>query len=368
MPIRSTLSKQENTEVILGEVTSVDLENRRVDVQDRSFPYDTLVIATGARHGYFGRPEWEKHAPGLKSITDATHIRRKVLMAFELAEMEPEAERRRALLNFILVGGGPTGVEMAGSIAELAHSALACDFRHINPRSARVILLEAGPTILSTFPSDLQQKARRSLEGLGVEVRTGARVENVDESGVIANGERIEAKTVIWAAGVVASPAGQWLHAETDRVGRVKVNADLTLPGHPEIFVLGDTALAMGENGKPLPGVAPVAMQQGRFVARLILRRLGGDTRAELFHYRDKGNLATIGRSAAIADLGWIHLSGFIAWYTWLVVHIAFLIGFRNRLLVLIQWAWSYFTYKRGARLITIEEESPARAKQRGIA
>ncbi len=354
VPIRAALRHQRNTEVLLAEVTGVDVEGRRVLMGERSISYDYLVLATGAQHSYFGHDDWAQFAPGLKTTSDATAIRREVLLAFEAAEMETNPDKRQALLTFVIVGGGPTGVELAGAIAGLARKSIVRDFRHINSATARILLVEAGPRLLAAFPDKLARRARCELEHVGVEVRTGTAVEQADADGVVIAGERVAAQTVIWAAGVKASPAGTWLHAETDRTGRVLVERDLTLPGHPEIFVIGDTA-SVTERGKPLPGVAPVAMQQGRFVARVIRRRIAGVKERVPFHYRDKGNLATVGRSFAIADLGIIKLSGFIAWVTWLVVHIFYLIGFRNRLLVMIQWAWAYLTYQRGARLISEE-------------
>lgn len=350
-PIRSVVGRQRNTSVIMAEVVGVDTEARRVLLPDRAVSYDYLILATGARYNYFGHPEWETLAPGLKSITDATSIREKILLAFESAEMERDPAEQRALMTFILVGAGPTGVEMAGAIAELAHRALATDFRHIDPASARILLLEAGPRILTAFPEDLAEKAKQALERMGVEVRTGEAVEKVDESGVIVGGTHIPSHTVLWTAGVVASPAGTWLGAEMDRAGRVKVQADLSVPNHPNIFVLGDTALAL-QDGKPLPGVAPVAMQQGRYIADLITRRVQGRPE-QPFHYHDKGNVATVGRSFAIVDLGRLKLSGFLAWVLWMAIHIFYLIGFRNRLQVMLQWAWAYVTFQRGARLIT---------------
>ncbi|MGE5333174.1 MAG: NAD(P)/FAD-dependent oxidoreductase [Nitrososphaerota archaeon] len=360
-PIRNVLRHQRNTEVLLAEVTDVDTGARRVFIRDettgaaRGVPYDYLVLATGAGQSYFGRDEWEAYAPGLKSIPDAIALRRKVLLAFEEAELAAETDPRRvgSLLTFVIVGGGPTGVELAGAIAELAHRTLRGDFRHIQVTSTRIVLVEALPRLLNTFPESLSEKAARKLQRLGVEVRTGERVEQVDEDSVVVAGQRIEARTVIWAAGVKASPAGAWLGAETDRAGRVMVNGDLTVPGHPEIFVLGDTASAAGDDGKPLPGVAPVAMQQGRYAGSMIRERIEGRENPRPFKYFNKGNLATIGRSFAIADFGFARASGFIAWMLWLAVHIMYLIGFRNRLLVMFQWAWAYFTYERGARIIT---------------
>lgn len=351
MPIRGILRGQRNAEVIMAEVTGVEPENKRVLMGESFIPYDYLVLATGAQHSYFGHEEWDQFAPGLKSIPDATAIRRRILLTFEKAEIESDPAQQQALLTFVVVGAGPTGVEMAGAIADLAHKSIVRDFRRISPKSARIILVEAGPRILATFPESLARKAQTELEHLGVEVRTGQAVEQVTECGVVIHGETIPASTVVWAAGVKASPAGKWLGAEVDRAGRVIIERDLTLPGQPDIFVIGDTA-SLSERGKPLPGVAPVAMQQGRFVAETIRRRLKGETARKAFHYTDKGNLATVGRSFAIADLGLVKLSGFIAWVTWLVVHIFYLIGFRNRVVVMIQWAWAYLTYQRGARLI----------------
>lgn len=355
MPIRGILRGQRNAEVIMAEVTGVEPENKRVLMGENFIPYDYLVLATGAQHSYFGHDEWDQFAPGLKSIPDATAIRRRILLTFEKAEIESDPAQQQALLTFVVVGAGPTGVEMAGAIADLAHKSIVRDFRRISPKSARIILVEAGPRILATFPESLARKAQTELEHLGVEVRTGQAVEQVTECGVVIHGEAIPASTVVWAAGVKASPAGEWLSAEVDRAGRVIIERDLTLPGQPDIFVIGDTA-SLSERGKPLPGVAQVAMQQGRFVAETIRRRLKGETARKAFHYVDKGNLATVGRSFAIADLGLVKLSGFIAWVTWLVVHIFYLIGFRNRVIVMIQWAWAYLTYQRGARLI--QEES----------
>lgn len=365
-PIRNVLRRHENAEVLMTEAVGIDLPTKTLLTKHGDEPFDTLVLATGARYTYFGHPEWESLAPSLKSVGDALWIRRKILTAFEAAEMEPDPEKRRRFLTFVLVGGGPTGAEMAGAMAELAHKALAKDFRRINPRSARIVLVEGGPRILSAFPEDLARKATRSLERLGVEVRTGKPVQSVDEGGVTIGGERIEAATVLWTAGVVATPVGRWLGAETDRAGRVIVGPDLSVPGHPDVFVIGDAASVKTPEGKLLPGVAPVAMQQGRYVARVIRDRLAGRTEAPPpFRYFDKGNLATVGRSFAIADLGWLKLSGFVGWVVWLVVHIFYLIGFRNRVIVLIQWAWLYLTFRRGARLITPVEKSPSRSLTR---
>ncbi len=354
MPIRAALRKQRNTEVLLAEVTGIDVEGHRVLMGDRTISYDYLVLATGSQHSYFGHDAWAPFAPGLKSNSDATAIRREILLAFEAAEIETNPEKRQALLTFVIVGGGPTGVELAGAIAGLARKSLVRDFRHIDSSASRVLLVEATPRLLGAFPESLARQAQRELEKLGVEVKTNAAVEDVTADGVVIAGQHVSASTVIWAAGVQASPAGKWLGAKMDRAGRVLVEPDLTLPGHPEVFVIGDTASLM-ENGKPLPGVAPVAMQQGRYVARAIRRRLAGKTNNAPFHYRNKGNLATIGRSYAITDLGFLKLTGFVAWLIWLVVHIFYLIGFRNRMLVMAQWAWAYLTYQHGARLITEE-------------
>jgi NADH dehydrogenase len=351
-PVRAIVGRYDNITVLLGEIERVDTAKREVQFGTRQLAYDFLVLATGARHAYFGHDEWERFAPGLKRIEDATEIRRRILLAFELAECEVDAAERRRLLNFVVVGGGPTGVEMAGAMAELARRALARDFRHIDPRAARIVLVEAGPRVLPAFPESLSEDAKRRLARLGVEVRTGAPVTAVDGDGVVAGGERIESRTVIWAAGVAASPAAKWIGAEADRAGRIKVAADLTVPGHPEIFAIGDTALSLDANGNPLPGVAPVAKQQGQYVARVIRARLTGKE-IGAFHYRNYGNLATIGRKAAVVDFGWLRLRGFVAWLIWTVAHIYYLIGFRNRIAVALDWLWAYFTFQRGARLIT---------------
>jgi NADH dehydrogenase len=351
-PIRSIVSRHRNTAVMLGKVTGVDLAGRQVLIGDRRVPYDYLVIATGARHAYFGHDEWEPHAPGLKKIEDATEIRRRILLAFERAEATEDAAERRRLLTFVIVGGGPTGVEMAGAVVELAHKALSRDFRRIDPKAARIILVEAAPRVLLTFPEQLSETARRSLQKLGVEVRLGKAVTACDEKGVMVGDERIDSGTVIWCAGVAASPAARWLGAEKDRAGRVKVNRDLTLPGHPEVFVIGDTAAADDGKGGIFPGVAPVAKQQGTYAGGAIEARMRGEAPAP-FRYVNYGNLATIGRKAAVVDFGWMRVSGFPAWLLWGVVHIFFLIGFRNRIVVLLEWLWAYVTFQRGARLIT---------------
>jgi len=358
-PIRNVLRRQRDVDVIMAEVTGIDKASRQVVMGARSLSYDFLIVATGARDAYFGHDEWELHAPGLKTIPQATDIRRKILLAFEQAEAAEDNSQRQSLLTFVLVGGGPTGVEMAGAIAELSHKALASDFRHIDPRMSRIILIEAGPRILSTFHESLSRKSRRMLERLGVDVREGQKVEAIDTEGVIVAGARIESRNVIWAAGVRASPAAQWLGAEADGSGRVKVLDDCRLPNFPEIFVIGDT-MTMEQDGKLLPGVAPVAIQQGHYVGQQIIRRVEGEPGPMgPFLYFDKGNLATVGRAFAVLEFHKIRMSGALAWLAWLAVHIFFLIGFRNRAVVLIQWAWAYLTYQRGARLITMPTDGP---------
>jgi len=374
-PIRSILRSHKNVEVLMGEVTGFDLERRIVQTPDAEIPYDYLIIAAGATHSYFGHEDWEPLAPGLKTIEDALEIRRRVLLAFELAERQAAAGESELPLNFVVVGGGPTGVELAGTLAEISRHALAHEFRSIDPRRTHILLIEGGPRVLPTYPEDLSRSAEEQLRGLGVEVRTSAMVTLVEPGAVDIGETRLPATVVLWAAGVAASPLGKKLGAPVDRAGRVPVQADLSLPGHSEVFVIGDLAAAKDEQGKMLPGVAPVAIQEGKFVAKLIreevervgtnrniegapalsrpLRQDGGGDSRPAFHYWDKGSLATIGRAAAVAQFGKIHISGFIAWLSWLFVHILFLIGFRNRLLVFIQWAWSYVTYERGARLIT---------------
>src|SRR5947207_899015 len=354
-PIRNVLTKQKNAEVLMGEVTGVDTQAQRVLLHDQSVPYDYLILATGARDSYFGHNDWAAYAPGLKSIVQATSIRRKILLAFEMAERETDPEKRKALLTFVLVGAGPTGVEMAGAIAGLAHKTLVSDFRHINPEQARIVLVEALPRILMPFDERLAKKAHTALNRLGVEVRPNSPVEAIDSEGVVVAGERIAAKTVIWTAGVAASPAGEWLGAETDRGGRVKVGSDVTVPGHPDIFVIGDTANFM-EDGKPLPGVAQVAIQQGLYAASVIADRVAGKTHTQAFHYVDKGSMATVGRFYGIVAVGKFQTSGVLGWFLWLVLHLMFLIGFRNRLVVLFQWLVYFTTFQRGARLITFED------------
>jgi NADH dehydrogenase len=352
-PIRRVLRYQRNAEVLLGEVENVDVERRHVVLQDVVIPYDFLVIATGSEFSYFGHPEWAAYAPGLKSIEDATTIRRRVLLAFERAEMAEDPAERTRCMTFVLVGGGPTGVEMAGAIADMARNTLAPDFRRIDPARARVILLEAAPRLLGGMPEGLAEYAKRALQRRGVEVRLNCPVEQVDATGVIAAGERIESATVVWSAGVAPSGAGHWLPVERDKAGRVKVEQDLAVPGHPQLFVIGDAALARDEQGRPLPGLAAVALQQGKHVGRLIGRLARGDDRRPGFVYRNWGELATIGRQDAVADFGWVRLKGWPAWWLWGAVHIFYLIGFGNRVQVMTEWLWSYLTFRRGARLIT---------------
>ncbi len=351
MPIRRILRRQKNTEVLLGEATAIDATRRVVRLEDGEIPYDYLVVATGATHSYFGKDQWARFAPGLKTIEDALLIRRRVLLAYEMAEREQDPKVQRRWLNFLIVGAGPTGVELAGALAEISRQTLEMDFRRIDPTSARIVLLEGAPRVLPTYPEDLSEAAERQLTKLGVEVRTHAQVTAIDADGAVVGSERIPASTVIWAAGVAASPLARSLGVPLDRAGRVVVEPDLSVPGHPEIFVIGDLAAARS-GGKPVPGIAPAAIQEGKHTAKNIIGEMRGIARIP-FHYRDKGSIATIGRAAAVADLGRFKFHGFFAWLTWLVVHIFFLIGFRNRLLVLIEWAWSYLTTERGARLIT---------------
>ncbi|WP_068030521.1 NAD(P)/FAD-dependent oxidoreductase [Rhodoplanes sp. Z2-YC6860] len=362
-PIRHVLNDQRNLKVMLGEVSGVDLARKEVITDDRRVAYDHMVIATGARHAYFGHDDWAAVAPGLKTLDDATAVRRRILLAFERAETEADADERARLLTFVVIGGGPTGVEMAGAIAELAKRALASDFRSIDPRSARIILVEAADRVLTPFDETLSAAARRSLEQLGVEVRLGSAVTDCSDDGVRLGGTFIPTRTIIWAAGVMASPAGRWLGAETDRAGRVRVRGDLSVPGHPEVFVIGDTAAVIDEDGAPLPGVAPVAKQQGQYVAQALIARQGGRT-VPAFRYRDYGSLATIGRSRAVAQFGKLKVSGLPAWLLWTVAHIYYLIGFRNRFVVALNWAWSYLTFERGSRLITGPAPRPGEQRQ----
>jgi NADH dehydrogenase len=361
-PIRTIFRHHENVEVLMAEVTGFDLNRGTVETPELEIPYDYLIVASGATHSYFGHEDWEVFAPGLKTIEDALEIRSRLLLAFELAERQVAAGETEAPLNFVVVGGGPTGVELAGTLAEISRYALAHDFRSIDPARTHILLLEGGPRVLPTYAEDLSRSAEEQLRRLGVEVRTSTMVTQV-EAGAVRLGEtRLPATVVLWAAGVAASPLGKKLGAPLDRAGRVPVEPDLSLRGHPEVFVIGDLAAARDPQGKMLPGIAPVAIQQGKFVAKLIAEEVeasaanptgaGSSTRAR-FHYWDKGSLATIGRAAGVAQFGKIHISGFIAWLSWLIVHLWFLVGFHNRLLVFIQWAWSYVTYERGARLIT---------------
>ena len=357
-PIRSIFRGDSNVVSLLEEVEGFDLERRLVHTSEQDLPYDYLVVAAGATHAYFGHDEWRPLAPGLKTIEDALEIRRRVLLAFELAERQSVAGEATEPLNFVVVGAGPTGVELAGTLAEITNHVLAHEFRSIDPRMAHILLLEGGPRVLPAYPEDLSASAEDQLRHLGVDVRTNTMVTQVEPGAVRFGNTRIVAPVILWAAGVAASPLGKKLGVPCDRAGRVQVQPDLSIPGHPEVFVIGDLANLKDENGKPLPGVAPVAMQEGTFVAKAIRRDLQGQPR-ENFKYWDKGSLATIGRAAAVAQFGKIHISGFVAWLAWLFIHVFFLIGFRNRLLVFIQWAWSYVTYERGARLITGNSELP---------
>ncbi|WP_437681371.1 NAD(P)/FAD-dependent oxidoreductase [Sorangium sp. So ce131] len=353
-PIRRVLRRQKNTSVVLAEVKAIDPVHKRVIFDDGEIGYDTLVVAAGASHSYFGHDEWAADAPGLKTVDDALEIRRRILLAFEAAEREPDPARRRAWMTFVIVGAGPTGVELAGALTELARHTLRREFRHIDPIEAHIILLEGAGQVLPTYVPELGQKAREQLIELGVDVRTDALVTRIDSEGVSVGDKRIEAKTVLWGAGVAASALVRSLDVPLDRAGRVLVEPDLTVPGHEDIYVIGDLASLKQADGKPVPGVAPAAIQQGRHAARNIMRTLEGLPRLP-FRYRDKGSLATIGRAAAVGDFGRVKLSGFTAWLAWLVIHIVFLIGFRSRVLVLFSWALSYLTYERGARLITGE-------------
>lgn len=352
-PIRGILSSQRNTSVLLGSVKGIDAAQKAVLMGERRVPYDFLVLATGVRHSYFGRDDWEANAPGLKRIEDATEIRRRILIAFERAEAASDMEARRQHLTFVVVGGGPTGVEMAGAIAELARHALTCDFRKIDPTVARIILIEAGPRLLASFPEALSRIARSSLERLGVQVLTGVRVERVDSTGVGFGTDQIGSRTVIWAAGVEASPVAQWLGVTGDRAKRLAVTGDLSMPGQPDIFVIGDAAIAESKNKGPAPGIAPAAKQMGVYTAQVILRRLARKTPPKPFAYRHHGDLATIGRKSAVVNFDFWRLSGFPAWVLWSVAHIYFLIGFKNRIVVALNWIWNYVTFQRGARLIT---------------
>jgi NADH dehydrogenase len=356
-PIRRIFRHQKNVDVILAEATAIDVRGKRVILADGELPYDSLVVATGATHAYFGHDDWAEFAPGLKSLQDALRIRRRIMLAFEIAEREPDELRRRAWMTFVIVGGGPTGVELAGTLAEVCRKTLAKDFRHIDTALARVLLIEGSPRILGAYPEDLSAKAKDQLERLGVTVWTSARITGIDADGVSIGPERIHARTVLWGAGVAASPLVTALAVPLDGAGRVRVEPDLTIPGQGDVYVIGDL-VHFEDKGALVPGVAPAAMQQGKFAARNILNTLNGRPR-QPFHYIDKGMLATIGRGAGIAKIGRLQASGVIAWLLWLFIHIFFLIGFRNRIIVMIEWAWSYFTFDRGARLITEPLKKP---------
>jgi NADH dehydrogenase len=372
-PIRWIFRGHRNVEVLLGEVHDFDLEHRAVNLVDQQIAFDYLIVAAGATHAYFGHDEWEPFAPGLKTVEDALEIRRRVLLAFELAERQAAITGSHVPLNFVVIGGGPTGVELAGTLAEISHQVLAQEFTSIDPKRTRILLLEGGPRVLPAYPEDLSRSAEEQLRHLGVEVQTSSMVTGIQAGMVQVGNTQIASAVTLWAAGVAASPLGRKLGAPLDRAGRVLVQPDLSLPGHPEVFVIGDLAALKDEAGRWLPGVAPVAMQQGATTARNIEADLHHESRKN-FHYHDKGSLATIGRAAAVAQFGKVHISGFIAWLSWLFIHVFFLIGFRNRIIVMIQWAWSYFTFERGARLITgddtlpgwqaLKAESSARAKK----
>ena len=358
-PIRWILRRQRNIEVLLAEARAIDSLRRTVVLTDGEITYDYLIVATGATHAYFGHDEWRPVAPGLKTLEDAVEIRRRVLLAFERAEREPDPERRKHLLTFVVIGGGPTGVELAGALAEIARRSLARDFRHFDPSSSRVILLEGGSSLLSAFPVSLRDAALKDLKRIGVDVRTNARVTNVAGGRVSIGAEHIDAATVLWAAGVAASPLGRTFGVPVDGAGRVRIEPDLTLPGSPSVFVIGDLAVLNDERGQPLPGVAQVAIQMGQHAVKNVLRSIEGQP-LRAFRYKDLGNMATIGRNSAIADFGTFTLKGYIAWLAWLFVHIMNLIGFRNRIVVLVQWAWAYFSYQRAIRLITGHHPSDA--------
>ncbi len=351
-PIRAIVRGQKNVRVIMAQVTAIDVAAHRVHTTELDLPYDYLVLATGATHSYFGHDDWAPFAPGLKHISDATEIRRRFLLAFERAEVVEDKAQQARLLTFVIVGGGATGVEMAGAIAEVARRTLQHDFRRIDPRTSRIVLIEAGPRLLPTFPQALSDYARRSLEAMGVEVELNRKVIGCDALGVTLDGGRVEAGTVIWAAGVVASPAAKWLDAPRDGAGRIKVNPDLSVPGHNKIFAIGDTALVVQQSGKPVPGIAAAAKQMGHYVGGVIAARIRGRTAHDPFVYRHLGDLATIGRKSAVVKLGVFQLTGFLGWLFWSAVHIYFLIGLRNRFVVALNWLWSYLTFQRGARLI----------------
>jgi NADH dehydrogenase len=362
-PLRQILRKQTNVTVLMDEALEVDLARRRVRLVSGELGYDALIVATGATHAYFGHDEWEAHAPGLKTLDDAFTVRRRVLLAFERAEREDDPARRQQWLNFVVVGGGATGVELAGTLAELARHTLPREFRRADPRQANVLLVEAGPRLLPAFDTDLSEKARRQLHKLGVDIRLDTAVTAIDGNGVMLGDTPYTARTVLWAAGVAASPLGRVLGAPVDRAGRVLVRPDLSLPGHPEVFVIGDLASVTQESGQPVPGVAPAAKQMGRYVADALRAGWRGTPLMRPFRYRDDGVLATIGRMAAVAQFGRLKLSGLLAWWVWLLAHVTFLIGFRNRLVVLLDWGWSYWTYQRHARIVT-GSDTPSRAPQ----
>ena len=352
-PIRSVFRRQSNVRVFLAEISAIDTAERTATDGRTTLPYDYLVLATGATNSYFGHDAWAAHAPSLKSLDDAATLRERLLVAFERAELSDDADEQRRQMTTVIVGGGPTGVELAGAVAELTHNSFAGEFRNIDPAAARIVLVEAGPRLLAAFSEPLSDVARRSLEAMRVEVRTGTAVTASDERGVvIGDGERIEAATIGWAAGVTASPAADWVGAPRDPAGRVRVEADLSLPGHPEIFAIGDTAAVSRVDGRPVPGIAPAAKQMGRYVGAVIAARVAGRAAPPPFRYRHNGDLATIGRNHAVVSLGPLRLTGFIGWLFWSMIHIWFLIGFRSRLVVSINWLWSYLTYQRGGRLI----------------
>lgn len=356
-PLRGLLARHECVEVLLGEVKEINKTEKWIQTETNKVSYDFLILACGSTYTYFGAPEWEKFAPGLKTIPQATEIRRRVFLAFEKAERESDPLIQQTYMTFVIVGGGPTGVELAGSLGEITRYSIMRDFDHIDPYKTKIILIEAGPTILSTMTPELQRESIKQLEELGVEVRVNAKVSEINEQGIMAGGIFISSGTVLWAAGVAASPLNKTLGAELDRQGRVVVNRDLSIPGFPDVFVIGDQAhYEWGEEKKPLPGLAPVAMQQGRFISRLIKAKISGSTTPPVFKYVDKGQMATVGRSRAVAMYKGLEFSGFTAWMAWLLVHIYYLIGFKNRIFVLFQWAWTYLTFRRGARLI-IEKE-----------
>lgn len=358
MPVRQVFSRQQNCQVLMGEVVAVDRQAQCVKTRRKTIPYDYLVIATGARHAYFGHDEWQSHAPGLKDLDDATTIRKKILLAFEQAELSEDPQERQRLMNFCVIGGGPTGVEMAGAVAELANHTLSQDFRHIDPTTATITLLEGGDRLLTAFPEKLSEKARLQLINLGVEVCLNSLVTRCDEQGVtMADGSHIPTQNIIWAAGVKASPAAEWLGVVPDRAGRVTVSGDLSLPDAPNVWIIGDTAHVVDAKGRAVPGVAPAAKQMGKYVGRSIKRAIKQQVPPKPFKYKNYGNMATIGRKAAVADFGFMRFSGLFAWWLWGGAHVFFLIGFRNRLSVMMNWAWHYFSFKRGARLITGQHE-----------